>query len=102
MAISDQELSDFDQAAEQAVALGNRLLEQSEEADQWEVASGLLAGAVQFWLYTRQPCGDPLCESCGEIDSAEKRMRKLLEELTSSAEESEYYHSPNDTNVGRA
>ena len=102
MAISDQELSDFDQAAEQAVALGNRLLEQNEDADQWEVASGLLAGAVQFWLYTRQPCGDPLCESCSDVDSAEKRMRKLLEELTSSAEESEYYHSPNDANVGRA
>ena len=102
MTISDQELSDFDQAAEQTVALGNRLLEQSEDTDQWEVASGLLAGAVQFWLYTRQPCGDPLCESCSEVDSAEKRMRKLLEELTSSAEESEYYHSPNDANVGRA
>ena len=102
MAISDQELSDFDQAAEQAVALGNRLLEQNEDADQWEVASGLLAGAVQFWLFTRQPCGDPLCESCSDVDSAEKRMRKLLEELTSSAEESEYYHSPNDANVGRA
>ncbi len=102
MAIPDNELSDFDEAAEQTVALGNRLLEQEEESDHWEIASGLLAGAVQFWLYSRQPCGDPSCESCSDVDTAEKRLRQLLEEVTKSAEESDYYHSPYDVNVGRA
>lgn len=102
MAATDQDLSDFDNAAEQIVTLGNRLLDRDEEADQWEVASGLLAGAVHFWLYARQPCGDPTCESCTEVDTAEKRLRKLIDEVTESAKESEYYHSPHDTNVGRA
>ncbi|MFQ5936555.1 MAG: hypothetical protein ACE5LB_09115 [Acidiferrobacterales bacterium] len=99
MTSSDHE---FDRAAEESVALGNRLLDQDGEADQWEVASGLLAGAVHFWLYSRQPCGDPSCETCSEVDTAEKRLRKLIEEATEAAEESEYYHTPNDVNVGRA
>jgi hypothetical protein len=102
MATFDHEESDFDRAAEEVVALGNRLLQQDEDADQWEISSGLLAGAVQFWLYARQPCGDPSCESCQEVDMAEKRLRKLLEEIDQSAKDSDYYHSMNDVNVGRA
>jgi hypothetical protein len=102
METSDYDSSDFDQAAEQAVDLGNRLVEGDEDADRWDVASGLLAGAVHFWLYTRQPCGDLSCESCAEVDTAEKRLRKLIEEMTKSAEESDYYHTPYDANVGRA
>jgi hypothetical protein len=92
----------FDLAAQKAVELGNRLAEQDKDADLWDVASGLLAGAVQFWLYTRQPCGDPTCESCDEVSTAALRLAELLRETKESAEESEYFHSPNDANVGRA
>lgn len=102
MASPDQDLADFDLAAQRVVDLGNRLLDEDAQADEWEVASGLLAGAVQFWLFSRQPCGDPLCEECSEISTAELRMHKLIEELKLSAEESDYYHSPSDSNVGRA
>jgi hypothetical protein len=102
MTESESELSDFDRAAEEAVELGNRLLKENEEADAWDVASGLLAGAVHFWLYARQPCGDPSCDSCTEVDTAEKRMRLMLQEIRQSAEESDYYHTLHDSNVGRA
>lgn len=95
-------LSDFDQAAEQVVALGNRIVERNDEADPWEIASALLAGAVHFWLYSRQPCGDPFCEGCAEVSTAEQRLRILLDETRRFAQESDYYHSPNDTNVGTA
>lgn len=96
------DLSPFDEAADQAVALGNRLLEADPQADAWEIASGLLAGAVHFWLYAHQPCGDPRCESCAEVSTAEQRLQRLIEELRQSAEESSYYHSPFDSNVGSA
>ncbi len=102
MASIEHETSEFDQAAEQSVALGNHLVEQDPEVNHWEVASGLLAGAVHFWLYTRQPCGDDGCEVCPEIDTAEKRLALLLDEIQKSAQESDYYHTPLDTNVGRA
>jgi hypothetical protein len=102
MVSHENELSEFDRAAEAVVALGNRLLEEDSEADAWDVASGLLAGAVQFWLYTRQPCGDPFCESCSEVGTAQRRLKQLLDETRQSAEESEYFHSPHDANVGTA
>jgi hypothetical protein len=102
MSSSEQDPSVFDQAAEQAIALGNRLMDEDKDADAWDVASGLLAGAVQFWLYSRQPCGDPFCESCAEVSTAEQRLKQLLEEVRQFAEESDYYHSPNDMNVGSA
>ena len=104
MAMASEELEDpvFETAASSAVDLGNRLLEQHEEADSWDVASGLLAGAVQFWLYSRQPCGDPLCDSCPEVSTAEQRLRLLLDEIREFAADSDYYHNPHDTNVGRA
>lgn len=92
----------FDTAADKAVALGNRLVEQYQEADAWDVASGLLAGAVQFWLYSRQPCGDPRCGSCADVSSAALRLAELVQEVKAHAQESEYYHSPYDRDVGRA
>ncbi len=55
---TEEDLAHFDAAAEHLIELGNRLLEQDSDADSWEVASGLLAGAVHFWLYAHQPCGD--------------------------------------------
>lgn len=92
----------YDQAAAQVIELGNRLLDRNGNADPWEVASGLLAGAVQFWLFSRQPCEDPFCESCAEVSSAERRVKKLVEEARQLAEDSDYYASPHDVNVGSA
>jgi len=102
MRSAEKTANDFDQAAEKIVELGNQLLDENEQADEWEVASGLLAGAIQFWLFTRQPCGDPSCDSCTEISTAEQRLRTLVEEVSQLAEESDYYHSPRDSNVGTA
>ena len=71
----EQDPKEFDDAAEQMIELGNRLLDADTDSDRWEVASGLLAGAVHFWLYTRQPCGEPYCENCVDIDTAEKGFK---------------------------
>ena len=98
----ENDTSAFDQAAMAAVELGNQILDQSKDADPWDVASGLLAGAIQFWLFTHQPCGDAFCESCVEVSTAEHRMRMMTEELREFAEESDYYHSPTDSNAGNA
>jgi len=96
------DFSAFDRAAQETVELGNRLADQDPDADMWDVASGLMAGAVQYWLYSRQPCGDAFCEDCAELATAEQRLRQLLEEVRQLAQESEYYHTPNDSNVGTA
>ena len=92
----------YDAAAEQVVGLGNRLLDDDQEADSWDVASGLLAGAIQFWLFSRQPCDNAFCEDCADISTAELRLRKLIEEVRDHAEHSDYYESPHDVNVGTA
>lgn len=98
----DDEKTAYEAAAEEVVALGNRLLDADEEADAWDVASGLLAGAIQFWLFSRQPCDNAFCEDCADISTAELRIRKLLEEVRDHAEHSDYYESPHDMNVGTA
>ena len=59
----EDDTQNFDAAAERMIELGNQLLDQDSESDSWEVASGLLAGAVHFWLYAHQPCVDLNCES---------------------------------------
>ena len=98
----EDDRTELDEAAEQVIELGNRLLEADEEADAWDVADGILAGAIQFWLYSRQPCDDPRCENCADVSTAELRLRKLIEEAKRSAEESTYFQTPYDVNVGRA
>lgn len=98
----DPAASSFDQAAESVIELGNRMMDQDSTADAWEVASGLLAGAVQFWLFSRQPCDDPFCESCADVSTAERRVKKMIEEARQLAEDSDYYASPHDVNVGSA
>ncbi len=98
----ESEVNDFDRAAEEVIALANRLLDEGDDVDEWEVASGILAGAIQFWLFSRQPCGDPTCESCDELSTADQRVKKLLEETRQLAEDSDYYHTPRDSNVGTA
>jgi len=93
----------FDDIADRMVALGNEFLDANPDADAWEIASGMLSGIVHFWLYTHQPCADPSCRSCGaEMATAEMRLEQLLDEARESAEESSYYHSPFDRNVGNA
>lgn len=100
--MDEEDNTTIDNAAEQVVELGNRMLEADDDADSWDVADGLLAGAIQFWLYSRQPCDDPRCENCAEVSTADLRMRKLIEEARRCAEESSYYETPFDMNVGRA
>lgn len=92
----------FDAAFSRAVDLGNKLAEKDQEADVWDIADGLLAGAVQYWLYSRQPCGDPRCQDCMPISTSEGRMAELRRLIQELAEESEYFHAPTDSNAGRA
>lgn len=92
----------FDEAFGKAVDLGNQIAEGDEKADLWDIADGLLAGAVQYWLYTRQPCGDPLCEECQAISTAAGRLEELRRLIAQFSEDSQYFHSPTDSNVGRA
>ena len=96
--------AEFDQAFSSTIEIGNRLANQEKgaEVDVWNIADGLLAGAIQFWLFSRQPCGDLHCEDCGPVSTAIGRMAALQKLLIEFAEESEYYHSPTDSNVGRA
>src|SRR5690242_2515347 len=97
------ELADtFDAAFSKAVDLGNRIADKDKNADLWDIADGLLAGAIQYWLYSRQPCGKPECEECAPIATAEGRVEELKRLAAQFAAESEYYHSPSDVNVGRA
>lgn len=100
--MDDPENDMFEEAAREAVELGNRIADDDQDADVWDVADGLLAGAIQYWLYSRQPCGDPRCEDCAPISTAEERLKELLALTEELAQDSEYYHSPNDSNVGRA
>ncbi|MGI9290563.1 MAG: hypothetical protein ACR2QG_04695 [Gammaproteobacteria bacterium] len=95
------EAMNYDQVADTIVELGNRMLE-DESADVWEVASGIMAGAIQFWLYSRQPCEDPLCQACANISSPDGRIAALLREARAVAEESDYYSSVNDVTTGTA
>jgi hypothetical protein len=102
MADTDQNQLSYDQAAEAVIELGNRMLDDDESVDIWDVASGMLAGAVQFWLFSRQPCNDPMCEACAENSTAERRIRALLKEAKALAEDSDYYDSPHDVKTGTA
>jgi hypothetical protein len=101
MSAIKQDTTAFDEAAEQVIEVGNRLLDEDGN-DLWEVASGMLAGAIQFWLFSRQPCDDPFCEACAEISTAPRRLAKLIEEAHELGEDSDYYDSPYDVTVGTA
>jgi hypothetical protein len=89
------ELADtFDAAFSKAVDLGNRIADKDKDADLWDIADGLLAGAIQYWLYSRQPCGDPRCQDCMPISTAQGRMAELNRLIEQLASESEYFHTP--------
>jgi hypothetical protein len=92
----------FEEAFGQTVELGNRIADGDQKTDVWDVADGLLAGALQFWLYSRQPCGDLNCEDCTAISTAEARMKELRALVEQFTSQSEYFHSPQDSNAGRA
>ncbi len=92
----------YEQVAESIVELGHRMLAEDDSADVLEVASGIMAGAVQFWLYSRQPCEDHFCRACSDISSPEKRLAALLKETRALSEESDYYCSLNDVMTGTA
>ncbi len=92
----------FDHAAQQVIDAGNKLAEPDESADVREIADGLLAGAIQYWLFSRQPCGEPFCEACEDIDTAEKRLKALRDAVEQLAQSSEYFHSTYDLGVGHA
>ena len=98
----DDEARTFDNAAREAIDLANRLADGDEEADLWDIADGVLAGAVEYWLYARQPCGDPYCEGCESVNTAEKRLKELMRFTQELVQESQYYHTPNDINAGSA
>jgi len=97
-----QDESPMELAARRVVELGNEVADLDQEADLWDIADGLLAGAVHYWLYAHQPCNDPMCEDCATISSAELRLAELRKLLDEFARESDYFHTPNDTNAGRA
>ncbi|HKQ30824.1 MAG TPA: hypothetical protein VJS66_06025 [Burkholderiales bacterium] len=92
----------FNHVFDRTVKLGNQIAEQDTEADVWDVADGMLAGAVQYWLYSRQPCGDPRCDDCDPVSTAHGRMQELTRLIDELARQSEYYHTASDSNVGRA
>ena len=92
----------FESAFAKAVDLGNKLADKDKDADLWDIADGLLAGAVQYWLYSRQPCGDLRCQDCLPISTAEARVEELKRLVRELAADSEYYHTPTDSNAGRA
>lgn len=92
----------YNDSARMAVELGNRLADENPDADSWDIADGLLAGAIHYWLFSRQPCEDPMCEDCAPLSTAEQRLAELLQLTREFAEDSDYFHSPNDTNIGRA
>lgn len=90
----------FDEAADAVVELGNQLSADNPDADPWALADGLIAGAVHYWLYAHQPEGPT--PSAEDLTTARERIEELVDQVMQSAEESEYLHSPQDTDVGRA
>ena len=96
---------EFQEAVDAVIACGNKLLEtksKSKTSEVWDVASGILCGAIHFWLFSRQPCKSPTCQPCSSVNTAERRMNALFGEVAAHGEDSEYFHTPHDQNVGSA
>lgn len=98
----DKETTLFDEAAQQVVDLANRVVDEHPEADMWEIADGLLAGAVHYWLYSRQPCDDPMCEDCAPVCTVALRQAELKKLIQQFSEESDYYQTSADSNAAWA
>lgn len=91
-----------DSAAQEAVDLGNTIADSHPDADLWDIADGMLAGAVHYWLFANKPCGDPRCEDCAPVSTPQARLVELKRLVTQFAQESGYYESPDDLLSGRA
>ncbi len=92
----------YDEAAREAVELANQIADRHQDADLWDISDGLLMGAIHYWLYSRQPCEDPMCEECEPVSNSDQRLVELLRLVEHFARESEYFHSANDVSIGRA
>lgn len=92
----------MEEAARKVVDIANQIASDYPEADLWDIADGLLSGAVHYWQYANAPCGDLGCEDCANLQTAELRMQEMQRLMREFAETSEYYHSPHDINVARA
>lgn len=92
----------YEEAADQVVDLGNRIADANPEADLWAIADGLIAGAVHYWLYAHQPDAEVDAEDMEGMMTANQRLESLIGLLRETAMDSEYLHSPNDLDAGRA
>jgi len=92
----------FDEAADQVVDLGNEIADGNPDGDLWAIADGLVAGAVHFWLYAHQPGELDEEDDMDGLRTASQRIDALVSLLRESAIDSEYLHSPNDLDAGRA
>ncbi|MCA1791581.1 MAG: hypothetical protein LC667_17545 [Thioalkalivibrio sp.] len=102
--ITESEVTEetYNNAAQKLIDLANTLSADGHSPDVHEVADGLLAGVIHFWLYSRQPCGDSFCESCAPFSDAESRLAVLRELVDELGRDSEYFHSATDTPAGHA
>jgi hypothetical protein len=100
--MSDTTEETYNNAAQKLIDLANTLSSDGHSPDVHEVADGLLAGAIHFWLYSRQPCGDVFCESCAPFSDPESRLAVLHELIDELGRDSEYFHSATDTPAGHA
>lgn len=98
----DEQNTTYDDAARDVVEIANRLAEADENADPQDIADGLLAGAIHYWLYAHQPCSDHRCADCATLRTAEWRLRELMELVEEMARGSDYFHSPDDLMAGSA
>jgi hypothetical protein len=92
----------YEEAADQVVDLGNRIADANPEGDLWEIADGLIAGAVHYWLYAHQPDAEADPDDMEGMMTATQRLESLIGLLRETAMDSEYLHSPNDADAGRA
>ncbi|MFN4263090.1 MAG: hypothetical protein ACK4IT_05605 [Thioalkalivibrionaceae bacterium] len=81
----------YQEAATHLIELANRLTATDNDEHVDDTADGLLAGAIHFWLYARQPCDDPSCETCAPYTHPEARLSELLKLTEHLARESEYF-----------
>lgn len=92
----------YSEAVNRVVDLANKLAEENQEADLWDISDGLLMGAIHYWLFARQPCENPMCEDCEPVSNAEHRLAELHRLVDDFARESDYYQSALDVKIGRA
>lgn len=92
----------YDESAREVVDLANRIAEAYPEADLWDISDGMLMGAIHYWLYTRQPCADPMCEECESVSNPDQRLMEMHRLVENFAKESDYYQSAHDVKIGRA